>query len=824
MAYYHSITIEEMDDELRAARFYPVSLLYRNKPVKEWVYERKLPRSPNHFVRVYTGINRYGRDAGNSRKVGKDAIRVQVIYRDIKGETLVSQPKRVHRVEGWRKNLRERFNELSKNLPQVEFDSRGEPMTLRKKNKSYFWGSRDYPKYKETKPFRAEEFALEEEFCDEHFQVTETDLYNSITRIINNKSPTAGQVFRHRNDITNELWPRPRTNAPVWNNPLDENLPPTRRTYPLVMNIYQHYVDRFCQEYEGESPLIKEELLDNITERLSRPLYFVLDIDWLFLNEYDYEGEAQENSAIRRYAQLLVITNGFSLEWVLQNAMPFELSAIFDEEPDDYGRSYKLDDYGTLNWIYLGEGREAAIPEIQSSESDTYGVYPRDFYERILPYTDDNYFNRQQDSPMVKWQTLFQSGGRERIPRLLGNQYDATFLPFQFLITELIGCADMVTEDEDYELIEEGEMEMSREVGYTFDSAFEQTFFNAEDEPDWEDIEWETDKPPAKKGPEDWGDDVEWDAEEDWVSIGDQAYLDDYFQKPNKWGFRCTACGNILASVSECKKGYGTVASEARALGPIDEVGFCFSCGGWCNAHDQRMIPSYYTGPFSDVETAIDAWQQEQLNRSHGAKLGHEVSRLVEDDKVKRAKLGLKPIHETNWDEDFDEEGHRTDTWRKRYRKERKEHREEMRNQALRNRRDEEKEAEEGDEITLKEFDDTGIGYQQKFKTIDDQITFQLRKHNKINRYGDIGCPVCNSIGLFGSEIIAKGRKWFCWDCGYEEKEETIKSRGDITLEKYGLLIECPVCEKAVKAYNQDSMNRHIKKCRDKNDMATKKD
>ena len=38
---------------------------YKNNilPVKEWVYERKLPRSPNHFVRVYTGINRYGQSA-----------------------------------------------------------------------------------------------------------------------------------------------------------------------------------------------------------------------------------------------------------------------------------------------------------------------------------------------------------------------------------------------------------------------------------------------------------------------------------------------------------------------------------------------------------------------------------------------------------------------------------------------------------------------------------------------------------------------------------------------------------------------------------------
>ena len=157
MATYYSIPLEEMDEVLRGYRFAPVDLTYRNRPIKEWVYERRLPRSPNHFVRVYTGVQRYGRDAGHSRKVGKDAIRVQVVYRDEKGETLVSQPKRVHRVDGWRENLQKRMNEISSKLPQVEFDARGEPMTLRKHKGNYFWGSRDYPKYKETKSFAVEE-------------------------------------------------------------------------------------------------------------------------------------------------------------------------------------------------------------------------------------------------------------------------------------------------------------------------------------------------------------------------------------------------------------------------------------------------------------------------------------------------------------------------------------------------------------------------------------------------------------------------------------------------------------------------------------------
>jgi len=121
----------------------------------------------------------------------------------------------------------------------------------------------------------------------------------------------------------------------------------------------------------------------------------------------------------------------------------------------------------------------------------------------------------------------------------------------------------------------------------------------------------------------------------------------------------------------------------------------------------------------------------------------------------------------------------------------------------------------EDEEITLKEFDDTDIGPNRIFKTMEDKITFMLRKNSKINRHGDIGCPVCGSIGMFYSEPISKGRKWHCFNCLYEDKIESIKSRGDITLEKYGLLIECPICEKLVKAYNQDSMNRHMKKCKE---------
>ena len=155
--HYIDIGLPEMDLFLRQRRFKPVDVYYRRKPVKEWVYERKLPRHDNHFVRVYTSIQRYGRNRDSARDVGKDAIRVQVVYRDDKGETLVSMPKRVNRIATWKDNLNDRFEEIAQTLPKVQFDRRGEPMTLRKKRGNLFWGSRDYPAYKETRSYGSED-------------------------------------------------------------------------------------------------------------------------------------------------------------------------------------------------------------------------------------------------------------------------------------------------------------------------------------------------------------------------------------------------------------------------------------------------------------------------------------------------------------------------------------------------------------------------------------------------------------------------------------------------------------------------------------------
>ena len=80
------------------------------------------------------------------------------------------------------------------------------------------------------------------------------------------------------------------------------------------------------------------------------------------------------------------------------------------------------------------------------------------------------------------------------------------------------------------------------------------------------------------------------------------------------------------------------------------------------------------------------------------------------------------------------------------------------------------------------------------------------------NSSGDLGCPACGNIDYFWKTVGAKGTKYRCMMCEYSDDYETIKSQGDITLEKFGLTVECPICEESISAYNQDSINRHLRK------------
>lgn len=84
----------------------------------DYIYGRRRRDMPALTMILFSGINH----DGNSRKVGKDAMRIEMVFRDIavknpqRGEWELPQPqrvggaKRVHRVQGWRTNLQERID------------------------------------------------------------------------------------------------------------------------------------------------------------------------------------------------------------------------------------------------------------------------------------------------------------------------------------------------------------------------------------------------------------------------------------------------------------------------------------------------------------------------------------------------------------------------------------------------------------------------------------------------------------------------------------------------------------------------------------------
>jgi len=86
------------------------------------------------------------------------------------------------------------------------------------------------------------------------------------------------------------------------------------------------------------------------------------------------------------------------------------------------------------------------------------------------------------------------------------------------------------------------------------------------------------------------------------------------------------------------------------------------------------------------------------------------------------------------------------------------------------------------------------------------------------NPHGEIGCPVCGCIDLFLKERTAKGVRYRCMSCMYatESEFESVKSRKDITLAQFGLGFECAICGEDIDSYNHDTVMRHVRKCRQK--------
>ena len=152
MAQYVRISSEDMDSFMEALGFRELSRESRGLTVKEKVYERPFHEGR---IRVYSSVeDRPGRFSAG-RKMGRDAIRVQYWIDDTK----VFGAKRVHRVVNWRRNMLDRVYEIEDMFSQrsVPRDSSGEPMVVRtSKHGKKFWGSRTFPRNKDTRRFTAD--------------------------------------------------------------------------------------------------------------------------------------------------------------------------------------------------------------------------------------------------------------------------------------------------------------------------------------------------------------------------------------------------------------------------------------------------------------------------------------------------------------------------------------------------------------------------------------------------------------------------------------------------------------------------------------------
>lgn len=130
-ATYYAIPLEQMHEFLAEQGF----IALEPKPGQETVYGKRVDQGKWKLtLRVYTGIV-----GAVSRGVGEDAIRTQLFFRRPDGEVVsIGGTKRVHRVEGWRKNLKDRLDWWLQNLPQEPCPKCGLPLALRKSGTGEF--------------------------------------------------------------------------------------------------------------------------------------------------------------------------------------------------------------------------------------------------------------------------------------------------------------------------------------------------------------------------------------------------------------------------------------------------------------------------------------------------------------------------------------------------------------------------------------------------------------------------------------------------------------------------------------------------------------
>ena len=146
MAIYTNITQEEMAQFLEQQGFQVIQL----QGYREMVWAKRVDQGNLELsLRVFSGIN----PDGNSRGVGEDAIRVELHLRTIvNGQPQIRRvraAKRVHRVQGWQKNLQSRIDKWASDHLHL-CPKCGMPTTIRKGSKGEFIGCMGYPNCKYT--------------------------------------------------------------------------------------------------------------------------------------------------------------------------------------------------------------------------------------------------------------------------------------------------------------------------------------------------------------------------------------------------------------------------------------------------------------------------------------------------------------------------------------------------------------------------------------------------------------------------------------------------------------------------------------------------
>jgi len=111
---------------------------------KELVFGRVVEKDT--CLRVYTSVV-----GGQGRRNGKDAIRVVVAIRSGDEVKVVGADKRVHRVEGWRKNLQSRLDSWREQFGPA-CPKCGKPTVQRRSKRGLFWGCSDYPNCRSVQP------------------------------------------------------------------------------------------------------------------------------------------------------------------------------------------------------------------------------------------------------------------------------------------------------------------------------------------------------------------------------------------------------------------------------------------------------------------------------------------------------------------------------------------------------------------------------------------------------------------------------------------------------------------------------------------------